>query len=307
MILIDGEKVSNEILNSLKDEVSKLKVKPHLVAILVGNNPASESYVGNKIKACDKVGFKSTVIRFPENISENKLINEIYKLNNDQGVTGFIVQLPLPKHISEHKIIESIDPSKDVDGFHPTNLGKMLLSLPCFMPATPYGILQLLDYYKIETSGKKCVVVGRSHIVGTPISVLMSRNSYPGNSTVILTHSKTENLKEITKSADILIVALGSPLFITSDMVKEGVVIIDVGINRIPSMVSKSGFRLCGDVDFDDVSPKCSYITPVPRGVGPMTIASLLKNTLQAYKNNPPKERKMLRTFIKKLKLNDTH
>lgn len=286
MILIEGKKVAEELLLRMKAEVDKIREKgmklPHLAAILVGNDGASETYVAQKVKACEKVGFKSTLIRLPASVSEKELLVKIAMLNFDETIDGFIVQLPLPGHINENTIVEAIHPLKDVDGFHPSNLGRMVLNLPTFLPATPSGILQLLKYYKIETSSKHCVVVGRSHIVGSPISILMARNAYPGNCTVTLTHSKTKNLTEITRSADILIAALGKVDFITSGMVKQGAVVIDVGITRIKSPASKNGYKLAGDVRFDEVAPMCSFITPVPGGVGPMTIVSLMKNTLQA-------------------------
>ncbi|MFK8037091.1 MAG: bifunctional 5,10-methylenetetrahydrofolate dehydrogenase/5,10-methenyltetrahydrofolate cyclohydrolase [Crocinitomicaceae bacterium] len=289
MILLDGKKTSLDIKNEIKEKVSKrvangLK-KPHLAAVLVGENGASLTYVNAKVKACDYVGFDSSLIKLSADISEEDLLAKINELNNDKNLDGYIVQLPLPKHINELRITQAIDPLKDVDGFHPENIGKMVLDLPAFLPATPYGIIQLLDRYNIETSGKHCVVVGRSHIVGSPMSILMSRNNKVGNSTVTLTHSRTQNLEEITKSADILIVALGKTEFITGDMVKEGVVVVDVGITRISDDSKKSGFRLLGDVNFDEVSKKASFITPVPGGVGPMTIASLLMNTLLAVEN----------------------
>ena len=255
---------------------------PHLAAVLVGKDPASETYVANKVKACEVVGFSSTLVRMPDNTTENKLLAKIAELNADKDIDGYIVQLPLPSHIKEHKIIEAIDPKKDVDGFHPKNVGRMVLNLSTYLPATPFGIVQLLERYNIPTAGKHCVVIGRSNIVGSPISILLARNSDPGNCTVTLTHSRTANLKELTLQADIIIVALGKPQFLTADMVKDGVVVIDVGINRITSDQTKSGFKLVGDVKFDEVSNKASYITPVPGGVGPMTIASLLMNTLQA-------------------------
>ncbi|GAB4207809.1 MAG: bifunctional methylenetetrahydrofolate dehydrogenase/methenyltetrahydrofolate cyclohydrolase FolD [Bacteroidia bacterium] len=286
--IIDGKKVAKEIQESIRQEVIKIKQKrgktPHIAAVLVGNDPASETYVGNKIKACENVGFQSTLVRLPEYVTESKLLEEIKKLNDNADIDGFIVQLPLPRHINEQKVIEAILPSKDVDGFHPINVGRMVLNLPCYVSATPYGIIQLLDYYKIETSGKHCVVLGRSHIVGSPMSILMAKNTPIGNATVTLCHSKTQNLKQYTLQADILICAIGSPHFVTADMVKEGAVVIDVGITRIESKESKTGYKLVGDVKFDEVAPKCSYITPVPGGVGPMTIASLLKNTLLAAK-----------------------
>lgn len=286
--LIDGKATSEQIKNEIAEDVKKLladgKKKPHLAAVLVGTDGASRTYVNAKVKACEKVGFDSTLIERDANITEQELLDIVENLNNDAAVDGFIVQLPLPHHIDEQKVTEAIDPKKDVDGFHPTNLGKMVLNLPSFLPATPYGIVQLLDRYDIETSGKHCVVMGRSHIVGSPMSILMARNSNPGNCTVTLVHSRTQNLEEITASADILIVAIGKPEFVTKSMVKEGAVIIDVGIHRIEDASKKSGFRLLGDVKFDEVAEKASFITPVPGGVGPMTIASLLMNTLQAVK-----------------------
>jgi len=286
MILLDGKKTSNDIKEELKIKVDKLKANgkkvPHLAAILVGENGASITYVNAKVKACEYVGFKSSLINLPENITEEELLNEIDKLNANDSIDGYIVQLPLPKHIEELKVTQAISPAKDVDGFHPESLGKMVLNLPCFLPATPFGITQLFERYNIETSGKHCVVVGRSHIVGSPMSILMARNNKYGNCTVTLTHSRTKNLAEIMRSADILIVALGKTEFITADMVKDGVVIVDVGITRVKDDSKKSGFKLLGDVKFDEVSKKASYITPVPGGVGPMTIASLLMNTFKA-------------------------
>ena len=286
MIVIDGKKISEEIQNEIAGEVSRMKAAgkkaPHLAAILVGTDGASETYVGGKVKACEKVGFKSTLVRMPDSTSENDLLKKIFELNNDKDLDGFIVQLPLPKNISERKVIEAIAPEKDVDGFHPANVGRMALSLPTYLPATPYGILQLIERYKIETAGKHCVVIGRSHIVGSPMSILMARNTYPGNCTVTLTHSKTKNLKEVCLTADILIVALGKAEFLTADHVKQGAVVIDVGITRVKSDKTKTGWKLLGDVKYDEVAPKCSYITPVPGGVGPMTITSLLMNTLKA-------------------------
>jgi methylenetetrahydrofolate dehydrogenase (NADP+)/methenyltetrahydrofolate cyclohydrolase len=251
---------------------------------LVGNDGGSETYVASKVKTCERIGFGSSLIRFPENTSEKELLDKIDQLNNDSEVDGFIVQLPLPKHISDQKVIERISPRKDVDGFHPSNVGRMALNLPTYISATPYGILQLIERYKIETSGKHCVVIGRSNIVGSPMSMLMARNAYPGNCTVTLTHSKTKNLKELCLQADIIIAALGKAEFLTADMVKEGAVVIDVGITRVKSDKTKSGWKLLGDVKYDEVAPKCSFITPVPGGVGPMTIASLLMNTLKASK-----------------------
>lgn len=264
---------------------TKQEEPPHLAAVLVGNDGASKTYVNAKVKACEVVGFRSTLVALDKDATEEHLLSEIDKLNNDDDLDGFIVQLPLPKHINEQKITEAINPKKDVDGFHPTSLGKMLLGLPTFLPATPLGVTEMLKHHNIPTEGKHCVVIGRSHIVGSPMSVLMSQNTYPGNCTVTITHSRTQNLKEITLQADILIVALGKPEFVTADMVKEGATVIDVGIHRIEDNSKKSGFRLIGDVKFDEVAPKCSYISPVPGGVGPMTIVSLLKNTLLAAKN----------------------
>ncbi len=286
--IIDGKKISNQIQDEILLEVSDIKKNggkiPHLAAILVGNDGASETYVAAKVKACEKIGFNSSLIRLPENTSEQELLNKVNELNNDKDVDGYIVQLPLPKNINEQNIIEAIAPEKDVDGFHPQNVGRMALNLPTYIPATPFGIIQLLERYNIETSGKHCVVVGRSNIVGSPMSILMARNSKIGNCTVTLTHSKTPNLKEHTLKADILIVALGKPEFVTADMVKNGVVVIDVGITRVKSEQTKSGFKLLGDVKYDEVFAKASFITPVPGGVGPMTIASLLINTLKASK-----------------------
>lgn len=286
MVLVSGKEVSNKIKDEIAVEVEKLKKNgrkiPHLAAVLVGEDGASRTYVNAKVKACERVGFGSSLVKLDSNISEADLLVEIEKLNNDTEVDGFIVQLPLPKHIDEQKVTEAIAPEKDVDGFHPVSLGKMLLDIPSFLPATPYGITEMLKHYNIPTEGKHCVVIGRSHIVGSPMSVLMARNSYPGNCTVTLTHSKTQNLVEITKAADILIVAIGKPEFITADMVKEGATVIDVGIHRIEDSSKKSGYRLLGDVKFDEVATKCAFISPVPGGVGPMTIASLLKNTLLA-------------------------
>jgi methylenetetrahydrofolate dehydrogenase (NADP+)/methenyltetrahydrofolate cyclohydrolase len=285
-ILIDGKKISLQIQQEIILEVDAIKELngkiPHLAAILVGSDPASETYVANKVKACENVGFSSTLVRMPDNTTENKLLAKIAELNADKDIDGYIVQLPLPPHIKERKIIEAIDPKKDVDGFHPKNVGRMVLNLQTYLPATPFGIMQLLERYKIPTAGKHCVVIGRSNIVGSPVSIMLGKNSNPGNCTVTLTHSHTANLKELTLMADIVIVALGKPQFLTADMIKPGVVIIDVGINRVPSDQTKSGFKLVGDVKFDEVAEKASYITPVPGGVGPMTIASLLKNTLQA-------------------------
>jgi methylenetetrahydrofolate dehydrogenase (NADP+) / methenyltetrahydrofolate cyclohydrolase len=286
MILLDGKKTSNEIKEEIAKKVIELKSQgkktPHLAAVIVGENGASLTYVNAKVKACEKVGFDSTLVSLPIDVSEEDLLNKIDELNNDHNIDGFIVQLPLPDHIDEHKVTLAVNPMKDVDGFHPENLGRMMLGLPCFLPATPAGILELLDRYDIETSGKSCVVIGRSHIVGSPMSVLMARNTKVGNCTVTLTHSRTQNLEQITREADIIIVALGKAEFLTADMVKEGVVIVDVGITRVADDSKKSGFKLLGDVKFEEVAAKSSYITPVPGGVGPMTIASLMLNTLQA-------------------------
>jgi methylenetetrahydrofolate dehydrogenase (NADP+)/methenyltetrahydrofolate cyclohydrolase len=284
--LIDGKQTAQNIKAEIRAAVDEMISKglraPHLVAVLVGEDGASQTYVGNKIRTCAEVGFRSTLKKFDDSISEEKLLEEISALNNDEEVDGFIVQLPLPKHIDVSKVTEAILPSKDVDGFHPVNLGRMVEEMPSYVPATPKGILQLLERYNIPTEGKHCVVVGRSNIVGTPVSILLSRNTNPGNCTVTLTHSRTVNLKAHTLQADILIAAIGRPYFITADMVKEGAVVIDVGMTRVPAPELKSGFRLAGDVDFKQVSEKCSYITPVPGGVGPMTIIGLLQNTLLA-------------------------
>lgn len=286
MQLIDGKKVAAELKQEIALEVEKIKAAggktPHLAAVLVGHDGASETYVAGKVKACEEVGFKSTLIRYEEDVTEEAVLAAVKRLNEDPDIDGFIVQLPLPDHISEHRIIQAIDPDKDVDGFHPVNLGRMVLGLSCFVSATPAGILELIRRYDIPTSGKHCVVVGRSNIVGKPVSILMSLKDYPGDATVTLCHSRTRNLAEVMRSADILIAALGKPEFVTADMVKEGAVVIDVGITRVSSAQTKSGFRLIGDVKFDEVAPKCSLITPVPGGVGVMTIVSLLKNTLKA-------------------------
>ena len=289
MILLNGKFTSELIKKEISEEVRSIidnggKI-PHLAAVIVGNNPASLTYVSAKVKACNEVGFKSSLIKLKNNIQEKELIEEVHKLNNNDDIDGFIVQLPLPEHINEKKILEEISFLKDVDGFHPINFGKMCLDLPCFIPATPFGILELLRRYDLDLTGKKCVVIGRSHIVGTPISILLAKNLNPGNCTVTLAHSKTTNLNEICQQSDIIIAAIGKPNFVKENMVKDGAIIIDVGINRIKSEKTKSGWRLVGDVDFENVSTKCSYITPVPGGVGPMTIVSLLKNTLIASKN----------------------
>lgn len=289
MILLDGKKTSNDIKDEIAQEVldiiRKGGKKPHLAAILVGNNGASETYVNAKVKACEKVGFDSTLVRLSDDVSEEELITNIHQINENKFIDGLIVQLPLPDHIDEKKIINAISLEKDVDGFHPTNIGNMTLNLPAFIPATPAGIIELLKRYNIDTVGKNCVVIGRSHIVGLPVSILMARNASPGNSTVTILHSRSKNIDEICKKADILIVALGKANFVTSDMVKEGACIVDVGITRVPSDKTKSGWKLLGDVDFNGVSAKADYITPVPGGVGPMTIAMLLKNTLIASKS----------------------
>ncbi len=284
--IIDGKLISLQIQDEIAAEVKIIKANggktPHLAAVLVGNDGASETYVGAKVKACEKIGFKSTLVKLEAATTEQELLHIIDGLNNDTDIDGYIVQLPLPKHINEHNIVEAIAPQKDVDGFHPQNIGRMALNLPTYLPATPYGIMQLLERYKIDTAGKHCVVIGRSHIVGSPMSILMARNTNPGNCTVTMCHSRTANLKEFTLKADILIVALGKAEFVTADMVKDGVVVVDVGITRVPSTETKSGFKLLGDVKYDEVSAKSSFITPVPGGVGPMTIASLLMNTLKA-------------------------
>ncbi|WP_374164235.1 bifunctional 5,10-methylenetetrahydrofolate dehydrogenase/5,10-methenyltetrahydrofolate cyclohydrolase [Arcticibacter sp. MXS-1] len=288
MQLLDGkfvsEKLKQEIAAEAAEVLSLSGRKPHLVAILVGHDGGSETYVASKMKNCEKVGFKSTLYRYEETVTEAELLNKIEEINLDPEVDGLIVQLPLPKHIDPEKVTEKIDYRKDVDGFHPVNLGRMMRNLPCFIPATPYGILMMLEEYKIETAGKHCVVVGRSNIVGSPMSILMARNTYPGNCTVTLTHSKTQNLEEIVRSADIVVAAIGRKNFITADMVKDGAVVIDVGINRETSAETKSGFKLYGDVDFENIAPKASWITPVPGGVGLMTIVGLLKNTLASAK-----------------------
>jgi methylenetetrahydrofolate dehydrogenase (NADP+) / methenyltetrahydrofolate cyclohydrolase len=288
MKLIDGKKISAAIKEEIATEVKRINDKdgkvPHLAAILVGEDPASQTYVNGKAKACEQVGFVSSTYRFPADVTEKELLEAVNYINNDPQIDGLIVQLPLPDHIDNQKVIQHILPEKDVDGFHPVNVGRMTIGLPAYVSATPYGIMELLMRSGIETTGKNCVVLGRSNIVGKPMSLLMSRNEEPGNATVTVCHSKTNNLKEITSRADILIVAIGRPEFVTADMVKEGAVVIDVGIHRVPSDKTKSGFRLIGDVRFDEVSPKASYITPVPGGVGPMTIVSLLMNTLKASK-----------------------
>jgi len=286
MTLIDGKKTSAEIKAEIAQEVKQMiaegKKAPHLAAVLVGHDGGSETYVAHKIKSCEEVGFKSSLIRFENDATEQQILDTVDKLNNDPDVDGFIVQLPLPKHINEQKIIEAISPNKDVDGFHPVNLGRLVAGLDTFVSATPSGIVDLIKRYKIETAGKHCVIIGRSNIVGRPLSILMSQKGI--DATVTVCHSRTENLKEIASSADILVAAIGRPGFVTADMVKDGAAVIDVGTTRVPAADTKSGFRLKGDVDFENVAPKCSYITPVPGGVGPMTICSLLKNTLKAGK-----------------------
>ena len=288
MELIDGKKVSGDIKKEIAAEVAEMiaagKKQPHLAAVLVGHDGGSETYVAAKVKACEECGFKSTLIRFEDDITEEELLATVDKLNEDEDIDGFIVQLPLPKHISEQKVIEAIDYRKDVDGFHPINVGRMSIGLPCFVSATPAGIMELLSRYGINTKGANCVVLGRSNIVGKPVSMLMMQKGNPGNATVTVCHSATKNIKEICRDADIIIAALGSPEFVKEDMVKDGAVIVDVGTTRVPSSVTKSGWKLKGDVDFEHVAPKCSYITPVPGGVGPMTIVSLMKNTLLAAK-----------------------
>lgn len=286
MTLIDGKKVADQIKEEIGATVEKMvaegKKRPHLAAILVGHDGGSETYVAHKVRACEQCGFKSTLIRFEDDVTEEKLLEAIDSLNRDADVDGFIVQLPLPRHISEQKIIEAIDYRKDVDGFHPINVGRMSIGLPCYLSATPAGIMELIARYNIPTKGKRCVVLGRSNIVGKPVATLMMQKHQPGDATVTVCHSATENIKEICREADIIIAALGKPGFVTADMVKPGASIIDVGTTRVPDASRKSGFRLRGDVDFDNVAPLCSYITPVPGGVGPMTICSLMKNTLLA-------------------------
>ena len=289
MIILNGKKISNdikaEIAESVKEIVAKGLRPPHLAAVIVGNDGASLTYVGSKVRACKRVGFGSTLIKLPESISENELLKKVNELNNDENIDGYIVQLPLPKHIDSQKILMAVDADKDVDGFHPTNFGKMALSLPTFISATPFGIMELLKRYNVDTSGKHTVVIGRSDIVGRPISILMSQKSNPGNSTVTLAHSRTKNIEELTKQADIIISALGVPNFVKADMVKDGAVIVDVGITRVADNSSK-GYKIVGDVDFKSVSKKSSYITPVPGGVGPMTIAMLLMNCLNSRQKN---------------------
>ena len=290
MVLIDGKATANQIKNEIAEEVKAIKSKgeraPHLAAVLVGNDGASLTYVGSKVRSCEKVGFDSSLIRLSEETTEAELLAKIAELNQDDTLDGYIVQLPLPKHIDEEKVLLAIDPKKDVDGFHPSNFGRMALELETFIPATPFGIMQLIERYDIDTQGKHVVVIGRSHIVGRPISILMSQKGAYGNATVTVAHSRTKDLKALTLQADIIVSALGVPGFVTSDMVKEGVVIIDVGITRVEDASKEKGYYITGDVDFDSVAQKASYITPVPGGVGPMTIAMLLKNTLLARKWN---------------------
>lgn len=288
MTIIDGKAVAEQIKKEIAEEVKQIIAaggkRPHLAAILVGHDGGSETYVAAKVKACEVCGFKSTLVRFEDTVSEQELLDKVRELNEDDDVDGFIVQLPLPKHISEDKVIEAIDYRKDVDGFHPINVGRMSIGLPCYISATPNGIIELLSRYDIETRGKKCVILGRSNIVGKPMAALMMRKAYPGDCTVTVCHSRTKDIADECRRADIIIAALGSPEFVTADMVKDGAVIIDVGTTRVPSTLTKSGFKLKGDVKFDEVAPKCSYITPVPGGVGPMTIVSLMRNTLLAGK-----------------------
>lgn len=286
MTILDGKKTSQDIKDEITAEVKKMKDNnekvPHLAAIIVGNDGASLTYVNSKVKSCEQVGFESTMVRMPSTTSETELLKKIKELNNNPDIDGFIVQLPLPKQIDTQKVLMAVDPDKDVDGFHPTNFGRMALDMTTFIPATPFGILELLERYDVETSGKHTVVIGRSHIVGRPMSILMGRKGFPGNSTVTLTHSRTKNITQITSQADIIITALGVPGFLKAEMVKDDAVVIDVGITRVPDETKKRGYYLTGDVDFENVSKKASYITPVPGGVGPMTIAMLLKNTLLA-------------------------
>lgn len=284
--MIDGKSVAKAVKQEIAAQVEAMvaagKRRPHLAGVLVGHDGGSESYMANKVKSCAECGFKSSLLRFEDTVSEEELLATVNKLNNDPDVDGFIVQLPLPKHIDEQKVIETIDYRKDVDGFHPINVGRMMIGLPCFRSATPQGILMLLEHYQIETRGKHCVVLGRSNIVGKPVASMLVQKANPGNCTVTICHSATKNMAEITRQADILIAAIGSPEFVKADMVKDGAVVIDVGTTRLPASDTKSGWRLHGDVDFEQVAPKCSYITPVPGGVGPMTIVSLMQNTLLA-------------------------
>ena len=288
MTIIDGKAVAEQIKKEIAEEVSRIVAdggkRPHLAAILVGHDGGSETYVASKVKACEACGFKSTLIRFEDTVSEQELLDKVQELNDDDDVDGFIVQLPLPKHISEDKVIEAIDYRKDVDGFHPINVGRMSIGLPCYVSATPAGIVELISRYHIETAGKRCVILGRSNIVGKPMAALMMRKAYPGDCTVTVCHSRSKNIADECRQADIIIAALGQPEFVKADMVKNGAVIIDVGTTRVPSALTKSGYKLKGDVKYDEVAPRCSYITPVPGGVGPMTIVSLMRNTLLAGK-----------------------
>lgn len=288
MTIIDGKAVAEQIKKEIAEEVSRIVAdggkRPHLTAILVGHDGGSETYVASKVKACEACGFKSTLIRFEDTVSEQELLDKVQELNDDDDVDGFIVQLPLPKHISEDKVIEAIDYRKDVDGFHPINVGRMSIGLPCYVSATPAGIVELISRYHIETAGKRCVILGRSNIVGKPMAALMMRKAYPGDCTVTVCHSRSKNIADECRQADIIIAALGQPEFVKADMVKDGAVIIDVGTTRVPSALTKSGYKLKGDVKYDEVAPRCSYITPVPGGVGPMTIVSLMRNTLLAGK-----------------------
>ncbi|WP_228235028.1 bifunctional methylenetetrahydrofolate dehydrogenase/methenyltetrahydrofolate cyclohydrolase FolD [Allomuricauda sp. M10] len=293
MEILDGKKISNQIKEEIAVEVAQMKARgekvPHLAAVLVGNDGASLTYVGSKVRSCQKIGFESTLIHLPTETSEEELLKQVHDLNNNPDIDGYIVQLPLPKHIDEEKVLMAVDPDKDVDGFHPTNFGKMALEMESFISATPFGIMELLDRYNVETDGKHTVVIGRSHIVGRPISILMSQKGKPGNATVTLTHSRTKDIKALTLQADIVVSALGVPNFLKADMVKDGVVVIDVGITRVADDSHEKGYYITGDVDFENVSKKASYITPVPGGVGPMTIAMLLKNTLLARERHNAK------------------
>ena len=286
MILLDGlatsRQIKTEIAQAVQGIVNEGMRPPHLAAVLVGDDGASLTYVTSKVKSCEEVGFRSTLLRLADSITEDELLGVIHELNENSELDGYIIQLPLPKHIDEKKVLMAIDPIKDVDGFHPENVGRMVLGLPCFLPATPGGIIELLRRYEVDTVGKHCVVIGRSHIVGLPMAILLQRNTSPGNCTVTITHSKTQGLEDICRGADIIVAALGKPEFLKGDMVKDGAVVIDVGITRVPDASKKSGFRLAGDVEFSSVAPKCSFITPVPGGVGPMTIVTLLSNTLKA-------------------------
>jgi methylenetetrahydrofolate dehydrogenase (NADP+) / methenyltetrahydrofolate cyclohydrolase len=288
MVLLDGKKIAAQIMEEISSEVAGLRSSggkiPHLAAMIIGNDGASETYVAHKVKTCEKVGFESTLVRLDENVQEQVVLEKIDEINNDQEIDGLIVQLPLPSHISEQKVIERIKVEKDVDGFHPVNAGRLLIDQPCYISATPNGIIELIKRYEIETSGKHCVVVGRSNIVGKPMAVLMARKGYPGDATVTLCHSRTKDIDAVCRQADILIVAMGKAGFVTAGMVRQGAVVIDVGITRVKSDKTKSGWKLLGDVKFDEVAPKCSFITPVPGGVGPMTIVSLLNNTLKSAK-----------------------